>query len=228
MKNSKMFHLVHETWNPVIGCLHYCKYCWAMRLVENRLRKTTKKYKDGFFRPKLVESEFRKKFKPNTLVFVSDMGDLFGDWVPREWIERVIKHISKFPETRFLFLTKNPYRYREFLDIFPRNVILGATIETDLDILSLSFSNAPSVSARILSMIYIAKKRPEIPRMVSIEPIMDFSEKFPEFIKMIQPEFVYVGYDNYYHALIEPPLDKTMWLIAQLKKFTTVYTKTLR
>jgi len=43
----KMFDAIDKTWNPVIGCLHNCCYCWAKRLVETRLKNTVK-YRDGF------------------------------------------------------------------------------------------------------------------------------------------------------------------------------------
>lgn len=128
-RKSLMFSHVTETWNPVTGCLHNCRYCWARRFAK-RLRHIDK-YRDGFV-PKIHEKEFKRKFKGG-LVFVSDMGDLFGKWVPEEWILKVLNHIRNFPETNFLFLTKNPERYEEFLDHFPENVILGATIETTDD-----------------------------------------------------------------------------------------------
>jgi len=54
--------------------------------------------------------------------------------VKDEWIRAVLSHVVKFPDTYFLFLTKNPERYRDFLDEFPPNSILGATIETDDDL----------------------------------------------------------------------------------------------
>ena len=226
---SRMFDVVSETWNPVIGCLHYCKYCWAMRLVERKLRFATDKYRDGFFRPKIIEKEFRKKFRPNTLVFVCDMGDLFGEWVEDSWIERVLSHIAKFPKTTFLLLTKNPYRYRFFMDSMPRNVLLGATIETNIDSISMSYSNAPSVSARIVSMIYLAEKYPDYKRMIAIEPIMKFDDRFIDFIIIIRPSLVYVGYDNYNNHLPEPPLWKTKNLINRLRNAgITVRVKTLR
>lgn len=77
--SQRMFDVISKTWNPVIGCLHSCSYCWARKLVETRL-KNSEKYKDGFM-PKLVDKELRKKFH-DQFVFVSDMGDLFGEWVP--------------------------------------------------------------------------------------------------------------------------------------------------
>jgi DNA repair photolyase len=99
-----MFGMVTETWNPITGCLHNCVYCWARRLALTRLR-NTRRYRDGF-KPRLNEEEFRRRFNGG-VVFVSDMGDMWGEWVPDEWIRRVLNHIRRFPNTRFLFLTKN-------------------------------------------------------------------------------------------------------------------------
>ena len=50
--------------------------------------------------------------KPRT-IFVCSMADLFGDWVPGEWIEQVFEACEAAPQHRYLFLTKNPKRYVE-------------------------------------------------------------------------------------------------------------------
>lgn len=44
-------------------------------------------------------------------VFVSSMGDLFGDWVPEAWIQEVFRACKRAPQHTYLFLTKNPRRY---------------------------------------------------------------------------------------------------------------------
>lgn len=44
-------------------------------------------------------------------IFVCSMADLFGDWVPDEWIEEVFAACAKAPQHNYLFLTKNPKRY---------------------------------------------------------------------------------------------------------------------
>ena len=44
-------------------------------------------------------------------IFVCSMADLFGEWVPDEWIEEVMKACLLSPQHRYLFLTKNPGRY---------------------------------------------------------------------------------------------------------------------
>ena len=48
--------------------------------------------------------------KPRT-IFVCSMADLFGEWVPDEWIIEVLEACRKAPQHRYLFLTKNPSRY---------------------------------------------------------------------------------------------------------------------
>ena len=63
-----------------------------------------------FHRYKLDEPQHWKK--PRT-IFVCSMADLFGDWVPDEWIEQVFKACEAAPQHKYLFLTKNGKRYLE-------------------------------------------------------------------------------------------------------------------
>lgn len=119
------------TWNPVTGCLHGCEYCYARRIAERfsteqkykrpyepvlpvptrRVRTKPEPYPYGFkptfHRYKLDEPQRWKK--PRT-IFVCSMADLFGDWVPDEWIAEVFRACEKAPQHRYLFLTKNPAR----------------------------------------------------------------------------------------------------------------------
>ena len=53
--------------------------------------------------------------KPRT-IFVCSMADLFGDWVPEDWIIQVLEACREAPQHRYLFLTKNPTRYDELED----------------------------------------------------------------------------------------------------------------
>ena len=70
-----------------------------------------------FHRYKLEEPQRWKK--PRT-IFVCSMADLFGDWVPDEWIEEVFKACEAAPQHRYLFLTKNPKRY---VDLYGKNIL---------------------------------------------------------------------------------------------------------
>lgn len=51
--------------------------------------------------------------KKPTNIFVCSMADLFGNWVPDGWIEKVFAACEEAPQHRYLFLTKNPQRYEE-------------------------------------------------------------------------------------------------------------------
>ena len=164
------------------------------------------------------------------MVFVSDMGDLWGDWVPDEWIRRVLNHVRRFPDTWFLFLTKNPQRYHDFLDEIPGNAIPGATIETNRDEY-FQEGGTPRISrAPLPSSRYQAMRSLDWPlKFISIEPILDFDlDVFTGWIEEINPFMVYVGYDNYNHRLPEPTLAKTMEFIRRLEDFTLVIRKTIR
>jgi protein gp37 len=50
-------------------------------------------------------------WKAPKTVFVGSMCDLFGEWVPDEWITAVFNACAAAPQHRYLFLTKNPKRY---------------------------------------------------------------------------------------------------------------------
>jgi protein gp37 len=85
-----------------------------------------------FHRYRLDEPQTWKT--PQT-VFVCSMADLFGYWVPDEWIETVFEACAKAPQHTYLFLTKNPYRYLQLLKAgkLPEEHWYGATITSNDD-----------------------------------------------------------------------------------------------
>lgn len=103
-----------------------------------------RKQKDGKFVPAFYPFGFQPTFhrykldepqrwkKPRT-IFVCSMADLFGDWVPDEWIEEVFEACKAAPQHRYLFLTKNPGRFcdlhRKGLLIEKENFWYGATFD---------------------------------------------------------------------------------------------------
>lgn len=148
MKKTKI-DWCESSWNPVTGCLHGCKYCYA-RGIANRfglshapklgdagmegaakrdsaegidtMLELEKPYKkDGKINPypmaflptfhKYKLDEYQKKKGRN--IFVCSMADLFGAWVPDEWIFTVFSHCLLALQHNYLFLTKNPGRYIE-------------------------------------------------------------------------------------------------------------------
>lgn len=86
-------------------------------------------------RYKLEEPLYWKK--PRS-IFVCSMADLFGEWVPDEWITTVFRACKMAPWHRYLFLTKNPSRYIELAKngMLPRddNFWFGYTATKDADL----------------------------------------------------------------------------------------------
>jgi len=98
------------SWNPVTGCKHGCPYCYARKIAE-RFR-GSKAWPFGFV-PTFHSNrkgDPQKMKKPQT-IFVCSMADLFGEWVPDEWITSVFDACLKAPWHTYIFLTKNPKRY---------------------------------------------------------------------------------------------------------------------
>lgn len=133
MKNTKI-DWCDASFNPISGCYHICKYCYARKIAERfRLRDSEKELyeldvpvlrrgKDGnpvksaypygftptFFRYRLDEL---KDWKKPMNIFVGSMADMWGDWVPDDWKIEVLKTLAKNPQHNYLFLTKNPFGY---------------------------------------------------------------------------------------------------------------------
>lgn len=89
-------------------------------------------FEPTFHRYKLDEPQHWEK--PRT-IFVCSMADLFGEWVPDEWIQEVFKACDAAPQHRYIFLTKNPRRYYDLIEkgILTKhdNWWLGSTIDRD-------------------------------------------------------------------------------------------------
>lgn len=128
------------TLNIVTGCEYGCDYgpdgCYANKLSQWLY---PEKFKPTF-RPKGLKDKDLGKVPTGSKIFLSNMGDSFGEWVPDEWIKAQIELAQKYPQYTFQFLTKNPRRYEEFS--FPANCWLGTT----WDALSLTRGNIDSLS----------------------------------------------------------------------------------
>lgn len=61
-----------------------------------------------------------KSWKKPRTIFVCSMADLFGGWVPDEWIEQVFEACEAAPQHRYLFLAKNPKRY---VDLYGNGIL---------------------------------------------------------------------------------------------------------
>lgn len=95
--------------------------------------------------------------QPRT-IFVCSMADLFGEWVPHEWIYEVLKVCKATPWHRYLFLTKNPKRYSDLLmRSVPENVWLGASYTGERE-----YERTSVVKRRFLSIEPLLNRIPSL------------------------------------------------------------------
>ena len=123
------------SWNPVSGCLHACPYCYARDIAADLHQRGL--YPFNFapaFYPQLLAAPTRtavpeaaRRDPTHRNVFVCSMADLFGRWVPADWIAAVLETIRAAPQWRFLLLTKFPKRYADFS--IPDNAWIGTTVD---------------------------------------------------------------------------------------------------
>ncbi len=71
------------------------------------------------------------KLKMGNNIFVGAMADVFGAWVPEQWIADILKACMERPQHNYMFLTKNPERYERIdaAGILPadKNMWYGST-----------------------------------------------------------------------------------------------------
>jgi DNA repair photolyase len=174
--------------------------------------------------PRFDEKELSANLGRGRFIFIGSSCDIFADTIPDVWIWTVINHVRAYDENQYLFQTKNAERFIPFLNVLSAEKdVLCTTIETDQRLPEI-MRNAPSPFARAKYMTVI--KEQGFRTMVTIEPIMDFNLEFMLFmLKRIGPEQVNIGADTGHNHLPEPPKEKIIDLIAELRKFTRVVEK---
>ena len=144
------------TWNPVWGCRNDCPYCYARKLAH--------RFGESF-EPHWKEKNFQRQMpKEPSRVFVNSMSEIYY-WEP-EWRMCVLERIKRYPQHKFLFLTKHPKTY--WFHNFPDNCWLGITATTAPEVVQLQADlSGPHIS------------------FLSIEPIHGFISRFAIDIDMV-------------------------------------------
>jgi len=207
-QKGNMYEFISHTWNPVRGrCLHMCDYCYM------------KKWKLGEIA--LHEDEFKTKLGKGNFIFIGSGTDMWAKDVPVEWIEKVLEHTRKYPESRYLFQSKNPMRFLDFLEQMPPNVVFGTTIESNR---KYGVSKAPSYNQRASALGEL--KEIGFETMVTIEPILDFDlNELVQLIRTANPVWINIGADSKGHKLPEPTPEQIEELVEKLQKETDVKLK---
>ena len=132
MGDKSKIEWTNATWSPIrarnkvtgkIGwhCEHVtpgCEHCYSETL--NMRLGTGLPFKPGHRKDVeifLDETMLQKPlhWKRPRMVFVCSMTDLFAEFVPDEWIDRMISIMNRCPQHTFQMLTKRAKRMREFI-----------------------------------------------------------------------------------------------------------------
>jgi DNA repair photolyase len=168
------------------------------------------------------EKELKTNLGSGNFIFVGSSCDMFAENVPDDWIKKTLRHVRKYPYTKFLFQSKNPERMLRFIAPADTRFVLCTTIETNR-VYGEFMGTAPSPIERVSAF---DKWYPYIPLHVTIEPIMDFD--LDEFVSMLWELPVYqinIGADSGNNKLPEPSPEKIAALIEALRRFTDVHLK---
>jgi len=97
-------------------------------------------------------------------IFVCNMCEFFGDWVPTEWQIEVFKVIKANRQHRFYFLTKQPQNVGKF-GPFPDNCWVGVTV-CDIEMVHnmwMNYFNQAKATVRFISFEPLLANIMEIP-----------------------------------------------------------------
>ncbi|MBO0863483.1 MAG: DUF5131 family protein [Mycobacterium sp.] len=148
------------SWNPVTGCLHGCKYCYAREIATSG--RSTRNYPAGFtplFHPERLDAPANTTVPAQHAddpawrrVFVCSMADLYGKWVPDEWINKVHASMLASPQWEYLLLTKFPSRYAKVE--LPPNAWVGTSVDDQrrVPIAERTFRKISGVKVKWLSL----------------------------------------------------------------------------
>ena len=220
MRNNKTrMYSNTKTWNPFVGCNYECEYCKVSFQLQYK-RRGLNNYNCYHFIPHEHEERLKINRIPSSdIIFVTGFGDISFSSI--EFTKKIIDSIKKKnknkPDTVYYFQSKNPKYFSNFVDLFPKNVILLTTLETNRDNNYNLYSKAPVPSKRYKDFIDLDYTR----KVITIEPIMDFDlDIFSNWLIKAKPEYIWLGFNSRPKQvhLDEPLNNKVKKLIKLLKQ----------
>lgn len=185
------------TWNPFKGCGFDCVYCkpsfqrQSKRWGKNNCEKCYKY--EPHFHPERLD-----RIPSADIIFVGGSSDI--SFCSTENIMKIIDAIKDHnprKDKTYYFQSKNPVTFKRFMNYLPDNCVLLTTLETDKHFFTggrnySDYSEAPTPLKRVIEFSPLDYPR----KVVTVEPVMEFSTNFDTVIEGINPEYVWLGYNT--------------------------------
>lgn len=190
------------------ACPHECSYCYVTAM-KRRLPSMRSRYTGPI---RIDGKKMAEVLGEGKMLFIEHCNDLFAAAIPDAMIQKVLEHCRRYPKNTYLFHSKNPARYADYLAVMPPKRTLGVTAETNRP--TPTISRAPAPLDRLAAFGGLPG-----PKLITIEPIMDFDlAPFAAALLAAKPDLVIVGADSKGTTLAEPPKQKILALLALLRK----------
>jgi protein gp37 len=201
--NKTSIEWADYTVNPIVfptvladnrGCFFRCPYCYVQKFSQ-RYRKN---FTPGFY-PERIKGSMK-----DSTIFVESIGDLFHPQVHDYEIETVLEACVKLDSSNtIVLLTKNPGRYKPFLEMMKSNFVLGFTMETDCyTILNFnSYVKQPLERAQeFIELDWQGLK------WISYEPVMKARNKYVlDCFRKVKPDWIAFGANSVSSVQIPEP-----------------------
>lgn len=188
-----MFKSVDYTCTYYQGCDHNCLFCWTL-------------FQRGpiSHKPRLMQYNEHQILKErDAVIFPNSAHDSFALCIPTDWIMQMLRWMGRqHPSLEFYIQSQaierafnEPVIFRKLLELNHR-VIIGTTLQTNIQGIVSRFSDAPSIMSRYKAMLKFRDHRFRL--RLSLEPLFKFDYiKLRDMVLKISSELVEVGLDNY-------------------------------
>jgi len=202
-----------SSWKPLdFQCRYACNYC----------------PEKGHSIEPILREDWRDISWGRTGIWVCGDTDLFHPDVPNYIIEAVLERARDNPSQCYIFCTKNPQRYVDFLGKFPPWAYFTTTVESDIDY---ECGGAPPPLERLEAMKTLWKKLYDFPKLrpkldyqlnIDMQPAFDFTPRFLKELTDLGPDQVCIGHripkTENNPVIPEPDFRKLMKLARKLSK----------
>jgi hypothetical protein len=216
-------------WSTHRGCPHDCVYCSSKKYNIRfggdpcEIRRLKDEWVDV---GGLLEPIRPIRLLPSGTIFVNPYCDIFA--LPSYDIGMILSHCNdeikrKNQDAKFIFQTKDPAQYFDYMALIPQGSWLGTTIEYDdnynyAETSDYIYSKAPSPFKRLTKMTeLIWRYKKKYKYSVTVEPIMKFNLfRLSNWMTYIKPDLIFIGANTSKIQLPEPTSEELINLIYSL------------